>query len=259
MSAVLYERRGPATWITINRPKYRNAIDREAAGMLFRFFQQAIDDDQCMAIVLTGSGDEAFCAGGDLRVDAEGSPVRVDIARPLHPIVDLFKLIETCTKPVVARINGHAMGAGFGLVCAADIAICADHVKLGAPETKRGFAPMIIMPHMLRIVPRRRLLEMCITGEPWSAAEAMEIGIVNYIAPSAELDDKLAWMLGRIVDKSPTGIRLGKFAFHGMADMPLKESLDFALAMMPRMLHSEDAREGLRAFFEKRKPEWTGN
>jgi enoyl-CoA hydratase/carnithine racemase len=117
---------------------------------------------------------------------------------------------------------------------------------------------MTILPYMLRILPRRRLLELCITGESITAAEALEMGLVNYVVPAAELDAKLDWLLGRIVDKSPTAIRLGKYAFHAMQDMELRQALAYAQLMLPTMAKTEDSREGFRAFAEKRSPIWPG-
>ncbi|HYH23085.1 MAG TPA: enoyl-CoA hydratase-related protein [Azospirillum sp.] len=111
---------------------------------------------------------------------------------------------------------------------------------------------------MQRVLPRRRLMELCITGESFSAAEALEMGLVNYVAPAAELDAKLDWLLGRIVDKSPTAVRLGKQAFHAVQDMNILQALEYAQIMLPGMARTEDAREGFRAFNERRPPTWTG-
>jgi enoyl-CoA hydratase/carnithine racemase len=116
----------------------------------------------------------------------------------------------------------------------------------------------MILTYMLRIIPRRKLLEMCITAEQFDAAAALELGLVNYVVPRAELDAKVEWLLARIVDKSPTAIRLGKQAFHAMQDMTLREAFEFAQVMVPVMASTGDAREGMKAFQEKRPPRWTG-
>ncbi|MGH8529297.1 MAG: enoyl-CoA hydratase-related protein, partial [Nevskiales bacterium] len=117
--------------------------------------------------------------------------------------------------------------------------------------------PMMILPYMLRVLPPRRLQEMCITGEPFSARDSLEWGVVNYLVPRAELDSKIEWLLNRITDKSPTAIRLGKQAYNAMRDMSLRESLEYAQTMVPVMSSTADAREGMTAFQEKRNPNWT--
>ena len=117
---------------------------------------------------------------------------------------------------------------------------------------------MMILPYMMRVIPRRKLMEMCITGELINAEEALAIGILNYVVPAAELDAKLDWLLGRICDKSPTAIRIGKQVFHAIEDMTLDQSFELTQVMLPVMAMSEDAKEGFAAFNQKRSPNWTG-
>jgi enoyl-CoA hydratase/carnithine racemase len=245
-------------WITINRPERRNAINEAVAAGISDGIRQAMSDRDCRAIVLTGAGDKAFCAGGDLNPSADGAPFAVDPANPRNYIVDLLQLIETCGVPLIARVNGHALAGGFGLVCACDLVVSIDSATFGTPESKIGLFPMMIMPHLMRIVPPRRLMEMCITGESFSAAEALQHGIVNYVVPADALDDKLAWLLDLIVARSPTAIRLGKQGFHAMRDMVLRDALEYAQLMLPMMARTEDCREGFQAFRDKRSPRFTG-
>ena len=162
------------------------------------------------------------------------------------------------TSTDVARVNGAAMAGGLGLVCACDFAIAGDQVRFGVPETRIGLFPMMILPYMMRVIPRRKLMEMCITGELINAEEALAIGILNYVVPAAELDAKLDWLLGRICDKSPTAIRIGKQVFHAIEDMTLDQSFELTQVMLPVMAMSEDAKEGFAAFNQKRSPNWTG-
>ena len=136
--------------------------------------------------------------------------------------------------------------------------MAADDIRIGTAESKIGPTPMMILPYMLRMLPARKLQEMCITGEQFSAAEALEWGVFNYVVPRAELDTKLDWLLERTVGKSPTAVRLGKQAFHAMRDMTLPQALEYAQAMVPVMSSTEDAAEGMGAFQEKRAPQWTG-
>lgn len=256
---VLLERKGPVQWITINRAERRNALNEEVIGLIGQGIQQASADSSCRAIVLTGVGDKAFCAGADLAKNVKGFAFSVDFARPRHYIVDLFKMIQECRLPLIARVNGHVMAGGFGLLCACDMAVAADDIRIGTTESKIGMTPMMILPYMLRVLPPRKLQEMCITGEQFTAQDALDWGVVNYLAPRAELDTKLDWLLSRVVDKSPTAIRLGKQAYGAMRDMGLRESLEFAQAMVPVMASTQDAKEGMGAFQEKRAPNFTGN
>ena len=166
--------------------------------------------------------------------------------------------MQQCRLPILARVNGHALAGGLGLVCACDFAIATSDARFGVPETRIGLFPMTILPYMLRIIPRRKLLEMCITGELLSASEALALDLVNYVVEPAELDAKTDWLLARIVDKSPTAIRIGKQVFHAIEDMTLDQSFELTQIMLPVMAMSEDAKEGFAAFNEKRAPQWTG-
>ena len=257
-SDVLVERRGAVQWITINRPARRNAINEAVIAAIGRGIAEAMGEPAVRAIVLTGAGDQAFCAGADLKPNVEGAAFDVDFSRPRHYVIDLFKLMEECTLPIVARVNGHALAGGLGLLCACDMAIAADDARFGTPESRIGMFPMMILTYMLRIIPRRKLLEMCVTAEQFDAQAALDMGLLNYVVPRAELDAKVAWLLERIVDKSPTGVRLGKQALHAMQDMSLREAFEFAQVMVPVMASTGDAREGMKAFQEKRKPAWSG-
>ncbi len=256
---VLVECRGAVQWITINREERRNALNEQVVRTIDKAIAEAVSGGEVKAIVLTGAGDKAFCAGADLAKNAKGFAFAVDYARPKHYIVDLFKRLQECTLPVIARVNGHVMAGGFGILCACDMAIAADDIRIGTTESKIGVTPMMILPYMLRILPPRKLQEMCITGEQFSARDALDWGVVNYVVPRAELDAKLDWLLARVTDKSPTAIRLGKQAYNAMRDMSLRESLEFAQAMVPVMSSTEDAKEGMAAFQEKRSPNFTGN
>ncbi|MGB0921455.1 MAG: enoyl-CoA hydratase-related protein [Alphaproteobacteria bacterium] len=257
-SVVLTQKRDGVYWLTINRPERRNAINAEVMAALSAGVEEAMADDEARAIVLTGAADKAFCAGGDLDPDGPGSPFAFDHSRPNNPVANFFRLLETCNLPVIARVNGHALAGGLGLMCACDMVVAVDDATFGTPETAIGLFPLMILPYILRAAPRRKALELCITGERFSASEALAMDLVNYVVPRAELDAKMDWLLGRVTNKSPTAIRLGKLAYHAMQDMSLKEALDYAQIMLPMMARSEDTAEGMRSFMEKRPPAWTG-
>ncbi|MEC9357577.1 MAG: enoyl-CoA hydratase-related protein [Pseudomonadota bacterium] len=257
--SVKLERRGAVQWITIDREARSNALNEEVVRIIDRAIAEVSADRDCRAIVLTGAGDKAFCAGADLAKGVKGGAFAVDFSRPRHYIVDLFKRLQDCTLPVIARVNGHVMAGGFGILCACDFAIAANDIRIGTTESKIGVTPMMILPYMLRLLPPRKLQEMCITGEQFGAQDALDWGVVNYVVPRAELDDKLDWLLSRIVDKSPTAVRLGKQAFHAMRDMSLRDALEYAQVMVPVMSSTDDAAEGMAAFQDKRKPNFTGH
>lgn len=255
---VIVEKRGAVQWISINRPDRRNALNEEVVRSIGRGVAAAVADAEVRAIVLTGIGEQAFCAGADLQKNAQGGAFAVDFSKPKHYIVDLFKALQECPLPLIARVNGHALAGGFGLLCGCDMAIGVDSARFGTPESKIGVTPMMILPYMLRVLPHRKLMEMCITGEQFSAADMLEMGVLNYVVPREELDAKLDWLLARVIDKSPTAVKLGKQAFNAMRDMSLRESLEYAQIMVPVMASTADAAEGMAAFQEKRSPQWPG-
>jgi enoyl-CoA hydratase/carnithine racemase len=250
--------RDSVQWLTIDRPQRRNALNTQVVEELAAGVRDAMNSREVRAIVITGAGDSAFCAGADLDPATDGSPFALSPADPQHFVATFFKLLEDCRLPVIARINGHALAGGLGLACACDLAIASEDATFGTTETAIGLFPMMILPYLLRTGPRRRILELCITGARFTALEALAMDLVNYVVPRNELDAKLAWLLDRILDKSPTAIRLGKMGFHALQDMSLVQALDYAQLMIRIMAQTDDAKEGTRAFMEKRPPNWTG-
>lgn len=258
-NVVRTQAKGHETRITISRPDRRNALNREVAQGIMTAIRSVEADPGCRVIVLTGEGDRAFCAGGDLKAGADGGPFVQDPADPDHFAGRLFEAIQACRKPTIARINGVAVGAGAGIICACDLAVMADHARIGTPEVKVGLFPMTIVPPMMRVLPRRKLYEMFITGVLLTADEALRYDLVNYVTDSAGLDDKVAELVAQIAAQSPTAIRLGKYACHALEDMTYPQQMRFAETMLPRIASTEDAREGFSAFAEKREPKWAGN
>lgn len=255
---VLVERRGAVVWITINRPQRRNALNESVASGIAAALDEAEANAEVRAVVLTGAGDKAFCAGGDLQLQADGTPFTINAADPRHYVAALLRRMDACRLPLVARVNGHALAGGFGLVCACDLVVASENALIGVTEVKVGLFPAMILPFLLRTVPYRRIMEMCLTGEPIPAADSVLDGIVNYAVPAEELDDKLQWLLGRITDKSPTGIRLGKQGLAKIREMSTDAALEYAQFMLANMARTKDAVEGFQAFNEKRSPKWTG-
>jgi len=254
---VLTETRGAVLWLTINRPQKRNALNQAVVQHIHQAISRAQQTPGLRAIVLTGAGDQAFCAGADLGAGVSGGAFQVDYDKPRHYVIDLFKAMQDCTLPIVARVNGHALAGGFGLMCACDMAVAAEDARFGTPETKIGVAPMMILGHMLRVLPRRLLLEMCITGELVSAQTMHAAGVLNIVTPRATLDTSLERLLATIVNKSSTAIQLFKQGLHAMQDMNLRECFEYAQVMIAVMASTTDADEGRAAFQEKRPARWS--
>ena len=255
---LLVERRGDVRWITINRPESRNAINEGVLERIRTAVLEANDDLGLRAVVLTGAGDRAFCAGADIKAEGSASPVKPDMAAPHNALTQVFRAFEACNLPMLARVNGHVLAGGMGLLCGCDLAVAADTAKFGVPEVKIGLFPMQILGYMLRLIPRRKLMEMCLTGDPFTAQEALAMGLVNHVVPADRLDEKVDWLLERILKQSPTALRHGKNGVHALQDMPLQQAFAFAEANVARMSMTEDAREGFAAFQEKRDPDWPG-
>jgi enoyl-CoA hydratase/carnithine racemase len=253
---VIIEKRDQALWITINRPDKRNAINAGVVEGITRGWKQAHDDAEVRVIVLTGAGDKAFCAGADLQ--STGAAFSFDFSKPNVDYADLLRLAQNATKPSIARVNGTCMAGGMGLLCMTDMAVAADSVQFGLPEVKVGVFPMQVMSLLQDIAPRRLIAEWSLTGEPFDAATAREAGLLNYVVPAAELDAKVEWLAKRLTDKSPTAIRRGKYAMRAIASMSFDESIAYTESQIALLAMTEDAKEGLKAFAEKRKPVWPG-
>lgn len=254
--SVILEKRGQAIWMTINRPEKRNALNADVIAGIAAGYRAAHDDDGVRVIVLTGAGDKAFCAGADLQ--NSGSAFAQDFSKPNGDYADLLRLAQNATKPSIARVNGVCMAGGMGLLCMTDMAVAADHAMFGLPEVKVGVFPMQVMSLLQDIAPPRLVSEWAITGEPFDAAAAKTAGLLNYAVPAAELDAKIDWLIGRIADKSPTAIRRGKYAMRAIASMSFDESIAYTESQIGLLAMTEDAKEGLAAFAQKRKPVWRG-
>ena len=250
-------RDGPTLTIVIDREARRNALNETVALAICAALDAAEADRSIRAVVVTGAGDKAFCAGGDLQAGAEEQSFGIDPADPRHFLVKLLRRMDACRLPLIARVNGHALAGGFGLVCACDLVVAREDALLGVTEVKVGLFPMMILPYLLRVLPYRALMELCLTGETIKAGDAMASDIVNYAVPAAELDAKTAWLAERITSKSPTGIRLGKQGLSKIREMSTDSALEYAQFMLGNMARTKDAREGFAAFNEKRPPNWT--
>lgn len=254
---VRVDRSGSVVTVAIDRPERRNALNEQVALAIAAALDTAEADRSVRAVVLTGSGDKAFCAGGDLRPGADGTPFTIDAADPRHYVARLLRRMDACRLPLIARVNGHALAGGLGLVCACDLVVAREDALFGVTEVKVGLFPMMILPYLLRTIPYRLLMELCLSGELITAAEARQDRLVNYTVPADQLDAKVEWLLERVTGKSPTGIRLGKQALTKIREMSTDSALEYAQFMLANMARTKDAKEGFAAFNEKRAPEWT--
>lgn len=246
---------GPVATFTLNNPARKNAIGPAMVNELLHALGDAQSDDAVRAIVITGAGD-AFCAGGDFAQMTGGAGA--DALPPKGDYADLLLAMTQATKPIVARVNGHAMGGGLGLVAASHFAVGARGAKLGTPEVNVGLFPMMIMAVLQRVVPRRRLLEMMLFGERMEADEAAAIGLLGKAVDAGELDAAVKRITDTIADKSPITIKIGLSAFAAQDDLDLETALPLLREQLGACLATDDAREGLMAFLQKRKPVWTG-
>ncbi|KYF89894.1 enoyl-CoA hydratase [Sorangium cellulosum] len=241
--------------LTLNNPGRKNAIGPAMVNELLHALEAGMADEAVRCVVLTGAGD-AFCAGGDFAqlTGAEGAPAPA----PKGDYADLLLAMANSSKPIVARVNGHALGGGLGLVAASHFAIAARGAKLGTPEINVGLFPMMIMAVLQRHVSRRRLLEMMLLGQRLDADEAAQCGLLSRVVEPGALDAAVDEVTRAIAEKSPIAVRLGLEAFAAQDDLDLESALPLLRERLAGCLATDDAREGLMAFLEKRQPRWSG-
>ena len=251
------ERDGAVAIVTINRPKVLNALNTATMEELTKAMQELGADDTVRAIVLTGSGEKSFVAGADINELAVQTPVGGrDHALRGQRVLDA---IEQLGKPVVAAINGFALGGGCELAMACTLRVASDTAKLGQPEINLGLIPGYAGTQRLtRLVGRGVALEILLTGDPIGAAEAHRIGLVNRVVPAAELMNEAKKLAQQLASKAPVAARFIIDAVNRGADLPLNHAQVYETTMFGLVSTTDDMREGTRAFLEKRKPEWKG-
>lgn len=248
---------GPVATLVLHEPERKNPLGPEMVNELCWALDDAKDDPAVRVIVITGAG-AAFSAGGDLRQLSGGTEGKSAALPPRGDYVDLLLRFTTLGKPTIARVSGVAMGGSLGIVAACDFAIAGESATFGTPEIKRGLFPMMVMAVLRRVVSKRRLMDMMLLGETITAKEAERIELISRCVPDAELDDAVRTLAGKLAAHSPTAMRMGLLAWHAQADRDLASALPQLREQFFALLGTEDAREGLMAFFEKRAPKWTG-
>ena len=259
MPALVYEKKGRIAYITLNRPEVLNAMNSELWGALVKAWADVRDDPDVWVALVTGAGDKAFCAGQDLKeLGAWLMTPQHQRSAPPIPEVSPMRGMQVW-KPFIAAINGICTGGGLELAMACDIRIAADTARPGLAEVKRGvIAGNSGTQKLIRLVPFARALEMLMTGDFIDASEAYRIHLVNKVVPLARLLPEAEALASRICENGPMAVRAVKeLAYRGI-DMRLEEGLDLELEISQRVALTEDAREGPRAFTEKRKPDWKG-
>jgi enoyl-CoA hydratase/carnithine racemase len=254
---VLVSGSGHRGTITLNKPDQRNPLGGGMLRDLLTAFQWARDEPGVRVVVLTGAGDKAFSAGADLgSFDAQQTEVERHLGR--HMFVELFVLMQELGKPIIGRINGHALAGGLGLASSCDILVAADNATFGTPEINVGVWAMMIQAVLVRNLPRKQLLEMLFLGDRFGADEAFRIGLVNRVVPASELDAAVDELAAKLEKKSPIIMKLGRDSFYRIQDMEFRAALEYLQAQLSLVTLTEDTREGVTAFFEKREPEFKG-
>ena len=243
--------------ITLNRPDQRNPLSGAMLRDLVAAFQWAKGEAEVRVVVLTGAGDRAFCAGADLgSFNAEMTELERHRSRDLF--VELFTVMAELGKPIVGRINGHALAGGLGLACSCDILVSTDTATFGTPEINVGIWPMMIQAILSRNIPRKVVLEMVMLGDRWTATQMQALGVVNRVVPHDQLDAAVGEITERLAGKSPVAMRLGRDSFYRQQDMEFRAALDYLQSQLTVVTLSDDAKEGIKAFLEKRPPDFKG-
>ncbi len=247
---------GVAT-VTLDQPETRNALSDEVLDELIAAFEAARENEAVRCVVLTSSHEKVFSSGANLGGFAEEQPfVHKHLGTARFP--RLFRLIGELGKPTLCAANGHVLAGALGLALACDLIVAREGARFGTPEINVGAFPFMIMALIYRNVGRKKTNELLLLGEQISAEEAERIGIVNRVVAPGEFDAAVADWAGRLAAKSPVLMRLGKDAMFRQQDMAFADALEFLHTHLTIAFSTEDIQEGVKAFFEKRDPVWTG-
>jgi len=258
LEQVLVSVEGRVATVTLNHPDQRNPLGATMLRDLTSAFGWCQSEAEVRAVVLTGAGDRAFCAGADLGSFGGESVSDLELFRSRDLFVNLFLLMADLGKPIVGRINGHALAGGFGLACSCDMLVSVDTATFGTTEINVGIWPMMIQAILSRSIPRKVLLEMEMLGDRWTATQLQSIGVINRVVPREQLDSTVAEIAGALAKKSPAAMRLGRDSFYRQQDLDFRAALHYLHGQFLVVSKTEDAKEGIKAFFEKREADFKG-
>jgi enoyl-CoA hydratase/carnithine racemase len=255
---VRYEVADGVATVTLNDPEKRNMLSGQMLSELVAAMAMARNSEEVRAVVLTGAGDKVFCAGADLGgFGADAALIEKHYASDLF--LDFFRLMPKLGKPSLCAANGHVMAGGLGLALSCDLVIAKEGISFATPEINVGAFPYMIMALIYRDVPRKKVNEMMLLGDRMSASDAVTHGLANKVVPAEEFDAAVADWATRLASKSPLLMKLGHDAMYRQADMPVDDALEFLRSQLSLTFTTEDIREGVQAFFEKREPRWKGH
>ena len=257
LEQVLLAVEGHVATITLNRPEQRNPLSGVMLHDLATAFRWCRHEPEVRVVVLTGAGDRAFCAGADL-TSFDGGMTDLERHRSRDLFVELFALMSSLGKPIVGRINGHALAGGLGLACSCDLLVSTDTATFGTPEINVGIWPMMIQAILARNLPRKVLLEMEMLGDRWTATQMEGFGLINRVVPHDQLDGAVKDIVDKLAKKSPVAMRLGRDSFYRQQDMEFSAALAYLHSQFTLITLTEDSKEGIKAFFEKREPDFKG-
>ena len=254
---VKYEVADGVATVTLDNPEKRNMLSGQMLAELVEAMKAAKADDQVRAVVLTGSGDKVFCAGADLGGFAADVPlVAKHFASDLF--LEFFRLMPRLGKPSLCAANGHVLAGGMGLALSCDLVIAKEGATFGTPEINVGAFPYMIMAIIYRNVPRKKVNEMLLLGDRLSAEQAVTYGLANRVVPADQFEESVADWATRLASKSPLLMKLGHDAMYRQQDIAIDDGLEFLRSQLSLTFTTEDLREGVTAFFEKREPKWEG-
>lgn len=256
LEQVLVEVSDGVATVTLNRPEQRNPLSATMLRELTAAFRWCGEEEGVRVTVLTGAG-RVFCAGADLN-SFDGGMTDLERYRSRDLFVELFVVMAGLGKPIVGRINGHALAGGLGLACSCDMLVSVDTATFGTPEINVGIWPMMIQAILSRNIPRKVLLEMEMLGDRWTATQLQALGVVNRVVAHDQLDATVAELAQRLAKKSPVALRLGRESFYRQQDMEFAAALRYLHSQFTLVTQTEDSKEGIKAFFEKREPDFKG-
>ncbi|TMC53600.1 MAG: enoyl-CoA hydratase/isomerase family protein [Chloroflexi bacterium] len=256
LEQVLLSADGHIATVTLNRPDQRNPLSATMLRDLTSALRWCQQEPDVRVVVLTGAG-RVFCAGADL-ASFDGEMSGLDKFRSRDLFVDLFVLMADLGKPIVGRVNGHALAGGLGLASSCDILVAVDTATFGTPEINVGIWPMMIQAILSRNIPRKVLLEMEMLGQRMTATQMQSLGVVNRVVPHEQLDSTVSEIAEALARKSPVAMRLGRDSFYRHQDMDFRAALHYLHGQFLLVSQTEDSREGIKAFFEKRDPDFKG-